>query len=423
MFNWNAKEEFLNKVYRRSHSEHSRRFYGNGIENFHAFCNAKKVVTVIPKNVYKVLDSYAEWLDAKHTKPKTIADYMSAVRKFLGYLDMVIDPTTFKSKVTMPRVSKIADEPLKLEDVRTILSKGRPNKKTRALILVLLSSGMRIGEALSVRVGDLDTSSEPPTILIKAEYAKTRTARVAYMSDEARDALKEVIVDAPKERLAFDYSGDLWQREKVTVRTFREVVERAGLGQKIENHRIHKIHFHNFRKFFLTKGTDKIGEHAAHALCGHGFYMDTYYRKSEEERKQDYLALMPSLTAFGSIEMEAEHAKLMREIRVNLSMLIEDESQREQMMKEIEKFGPKMTQDEILQSVRKMLRNSSNDPLLKWAKEPKATGHSSNNGLLQVDPQKKRISCSEEEVQKYLDMGYVPRFEMRNGSVVMEYEA
>ena len=28
------------------------------------------------------------------------------------------------------------------------------------------------------------------------------------MSDEAKDALKELIADVPKERLVFDYSGD-----------------------------------------------------------------------------------------------------------------------------------------------------------------------------------------------------------------------
>jgi hypothetical protein len=103
-------------------------------------------------------------------------------------------------------------------------------------------------------------------------------------------------------------------------------------------------------------------------------------------------------------------------------MLIEDESEREKMMKDIEKFGPKMTQDEILENVRQMLRNSANDPLLKWAKEPKALGKPKNEATGQGQAVKKRISCSQDEVQKYLDLGYAPRFEMRNGNVVMEYE-
>ena len=421
--NWQAKEEFLQKVYRRSKSEHSRRFYALGIKCFQEYCEAASVKDVDQKNVYAVLDSYVAWLDKKGLKAKTIADYVSAVRKFLAYLDIEIQSSTFKSKVTMPKVSKIDDKPLNLDELRQVIAKGRPNPKMRALIYTLVSSGMRLGEALNIAVGDVNLKEEPASISIKAEYSKSRTGRVAYISDEAKEALKEIMPrNTPKERLVFEYSGDLWQREKVATRTFREVVERAGLNEKIQNHRIHKIHFHNFRKFFLTKGTDRIGEHAAHALCGHGFYMDTYYRKSEEERKQDYLALMPNLTVFGGNEMEAEHARLMREIRVNLSMLVEDESQREKMMKEIEKFSPKMTQDEILENVRQMLRNSANDPLLKWAKEPKPLEQSKNEATTQVQRVKKRISCSPGEVQKYLDLGYAPRFEMRNGSVVMEYE-
>lgn len=43
---------------------------------------------------------------------------------------------------------------------------------------------------------------------------------------------------------------------------------------------------------------------------------------------------MPILTVFGGSEEEAERARLMRDIRVNLSMIIEDEVEREQMMKD-----------------------------------------------------------------------------------------
>lgn len=95
---------------------------------------------------------------------------------------------------------------------------------------------------------------------------------------------------------------------------FRRVVDRAGLNDLIEDHRIHKVHFQMFRKFFLTKGSDVIGEHAAHALCGHGFYMDTYYQKSEDERAADYQKLMPKLTVFGTAEGPAGRADFNREI-------------------------------------------------------------------------------------------------------------
>jgi len=302
---WARKDEFIEKMYRRSKSIHSKRYYAFGIDKFKKFCKEKNL-KVNKTNIYDSLDSFVAWLDRKKIKPKTIADYMSAVRKFLNYIGMEVDPTTFKAKVIMPKVTKIADEPLTINDVRLLLTKGRPNPKLRGLILTLLSSGMRIGEALSVKVGDLNLESNPAEVSIKAAYAKTRVGRVSYVSDEAKDVLKEVVKDSPKESLVFEYSGDLWQREKVAIRTFREIVDRAGLGQMIEDHRIHRIHFHSFRKFFLTKAVDLLGDHAGHALCGHGFYMDTYYKKSDDERKADYLKLMPYLTVFGEARMDLQ---------------------------------------------------------------------------------------------------------------------
>jgi Phage integrase family len=176
----------------------------------------------------------------------------------------------------------------------------------RGLILFLLSSGMRLAEALHVEVKDLDLGVQPSRVRLRAEITKGKRARVAYLSDEAVEAVEVITRKAAPERLVFDYGGDIWSREKIATVNFRRVAARAGLGDMIEGHRIHKVHFHVFRKFFVTKGSDVIGEHAAHALCGHGFYMDTYYQKSEEERAADYLKLVPHLSAFSKIETSKE---------------------------------------------------------------------------------------------------------------------
>lgn len=310
---WGLKDDFVERMFRRSRSVHSRRYYSFGVQKLEAYCREKKL-NVSQRNVYDVIDSFVGWLDGKGVKPKTIADYVSASRRFLVYAGINVEPALFKARVVMPKVTKIVDEPLRLEDVRLLLTRGRPNPKMRALILTLLSSGMRVGEALSIRGSDLDLEGDPATVSIQAQYAKSRVARVAYVSDEAKEALKILVAGRPKDRLVVEYSGDLWQREKVATRTFRELADRAGLGEMIENHRIHKVHFHSFRKFFLTKAVDTLGDHAGHALCGHGFYMDTYYKKSEEERRSDYRRLMPHLTVFGETGKGDIRSELVRQL-------------------------------------------------------------------------------------------------------------
>jgi integrase len=282
------EKEFLEKVYRRSHSDHSRRYYEFGIRNFSKFCADKGIAALSQQDICRVLDDYVNWLDKRGTKPKSIADCMSAVRRFLGYLEIEVDPVKFRANVTMPRVTLIDDKPININELRLVLAKGRATQQMRALVFTLISSvissGMRIGEALSIRVSDLNLQMRPATIQIKPEYSKTRTGRVAYISDEARSALDEIIKGKARDEFVFPYIGDkLWIREKHANRAFRRMVERAGFNDLIEGHRIHKLHFHNFRKFFLTKGSDTIGEHAAYALCGHGFFLDTYYQIRRRE--------------------------------------------------------------------------------------------------------------------------------------------
>lgn len=301
MLDWGKADRFIEGIYRKSHSTHSRHFYSFGIRKLKEFCDERHI-RITQANLYEVLDEYVGWLDAKKLKPKTILDYMSSAKRFMVFCGLEIDEKKLRNRVSMPRVLKIAEEPLRIEQVKRLLTIGKPNVNMRGLILLLLSSGMRLSEALNLKVKELDLNAHPARASLRAEITKAKRARIAYMSDEARVAIEEVIHDAPPDRLMFGYSGDIWSRTKIATVNFRRVVERAGLGDKIEGHRIHKIHFHIFRKFFLTKGSDVIGEHAAHALCGHGFYMDTYYQKSEEEREADYLKLMPKLTVFGNEE-------------------------------------------------------------------------------------------------------------------------
>lgn len=324
MLDWEQADKFIEGVYRRSHSVHSKHFYSFGIRKFRQFAEEKKV-RLTQSNLYDTLDEWVGWLDKQGLKPKTIVDYNSAVKRFLVFCGYEIDEKKFRNKVSTPRVMKIAEEPLKMEQVRQLLTVGKPNPRMRALILLLLSSGMRFTEALSLTVNDLDLKSKPAKASLRAEITKGKRARVAYMSDEAKDAVSEVVKGASPDRFVFDYSGDIWSRNKIATVTFRRVVARAGLGERLENHRIHKIHFHIFRKYFLTKGSDVIGEHAAHALCGHGFYMDTYYQKSEEERAADYLRLMPYLSVFGKGEGVDLKTEVKREILIQIGGYTKEE--------------------------------------------------------------------------------------------------
>ena len=71
------------------------------------------------------------------------------------------------------------------EDVRALLS-VIDNTRNRALVLMLLRTGMRIGEPLSLRVQDIDLKEQKVFI---HEARKTGVGRVVYFSADAKEAL------------------------------------------------------------------------------------------------------------------------------------------------------------------------------------------------------------------------------------------
>jgi len=79
-------------------------------------------------------------------------------------------------------------QPIEPGDVKQILKKIRGKPRDRAMILVLLRTGMRISELLSTKMQDINLRERK--ILIY-ESAKNRIGRVVYLSEDARVALRK----------------------------------------------------------------------------------------------------------------------------------------------------------------------------------------------------------------------------------------
>jgi integrase len=56
--------------------------------------------------------------------------------------------------------------------------------------MLLAAIGTRPGEALSIRIKDLDLDSNPSKLFVRGEYTKTRTDRTIFLTDELAHQLK-----------------------------------------------------------------------------------------------------------------------------------------------------------------------------------------------------------------------------------------
>src|SRR5574340_1729546 len=77
----------------------------------------------------------------------------------------------------------------------------------------------------------------------------------------------------------------------------------------------YKIHIYSFKKFAFTVMADVLGEIAARAIKGDREYVLTYYRKSREERAEDFRKVIPKLSVFGSDEGSTMREQVESKIR------------------------------------------------------------------------------------------------------------
>ncbi len=123
-----------------------------------------------------VLEDFKKFANSlADSPPKTISTYTGAVKVFFADHDLEItskDLRKLRRRNVLPRKAR-AITPDKIpskNQLRTILN--YLDIKGRSVILFLVSSGCRIGEALQIMVEDFDAESDPPLVKIRGNTTK-----------------------------------------------------------------------------------------------------------------------------------------------------------------------------------------------------------------------------------------------------------
>ena len=301
-------QKFLERVGRRG----SEKSVENAITGVLALSSyAKKLPDEIVKDVkeggsvYELLDDYVGWLvnECKAT-PNTTRDRLSMAKKFLRSRDIDVSNDKVRSKVELPRMfTRTRDRAPTPAELRSVLL--HTNGRGKTVIAMLASSGMRVGEFLSLRVKDLDFTKSPTTAYLRAEVTKDRQARYCFMSDEATLLLKEFLGERINDKNAYlfpsstrgqehDINGPMsyWTVDGILTNALRS----AGLEEKDEYGR-DMIHVHCLRKFFFSQMVPLLGREVVEALMGHKQFLDASYRRfTEDQMRSFYLKGMNAVT-------------------------------------------------------------------------------------------------------------------------------
>lgn len=254
--------------------------------------------------------------------PKSIRLKLSAVNMFLIENDVELSQKFWrrlKRKVKGSRALTIDKIPSNQELKRIVMHLPIQGK---ALFLMLASSGMRIGECLQLTLKDIDLDAKPIRIQLRGEYTKTGNPRLAFISNEAGDTMREWLQNREqyiKTAVAKSSFPKTTENDRLFPFTssvayimWRGALKKARLSERDPSTNHRKVHPHVLRKFFRTRLGAVIPVDVTEALMGHeGYLTEVYRRYSPEQLAEFYLKGEHALLVFTEAQ---ELGKLREEI-------------------------------------------------------------------------------------------------------------
>ena len=232
------------------------------------------------------LEAFIEHEQDRGMHISTVRTRLACIIAFLHFLmeqDVISGSLLKRSiKLKLPDTLPRAMNP---SDVRKLLS-VIDDTRDRALILLLLRTGIRIGEALGLRLNDLDIRDRKVHLF---EGEKNSMGRVVYLSDDALFAIKLWLRRRDKNKeFVFYGQGNRGLCYSAGRSRFVNYLKKAGLEQK--GYTVHCLR-HTFASELLNAG---MRLECLQQLLGHQEIEVTrrYARLTDRTREEEYFRAM-----------------------------------------------------------------------------------------------------------------------------------
>ena len=290
----------LNKLKPRKHDKpllKAIRIFCGGVDPYELVCRARKGEVDLAAHFAILVNGL------RGLAPKTISFYLSLVRKWLRVMGVHVDNRAIRDLVEIPRVepSKSDRAPTR-EELRRILLNCSP--RNRVMFQLIAVCGLRLSEALRLKVGDviMDGGLGAPHLRVKS--AKTGRIRLVPLTGEMAEILRDYIGRGrdPDEYLFHPGGRPRKQIHKDDAyKYFMEAVRKAGLLRKDSSGRGYELHPHSLRKFFKTQlESAGVNPLLIERWMGHnlGSVAQAYFRPSDEYLRKEWQKAEEALTLY-----------------------------------------------------------------------------------------------------------------------------
>ena len=279
-------EQYLRHKYRRNCKSNTLRQAAISLEQFLSFF-AESGNTVLEQLSREDIEAFVEALQDRGLKPTTVNTRLRGVYAFVRFL--IIEHRGFdyglmerKIKLKLPDQLPRAIDGHHLDQLLSVID----NRRDRALILLLLRTGMRIGELLNCRLEDIDLTEQK--ILIY-QSDKTSVGRAVYYSKDAQQALLAWlrVRDPLKEHVFYGRTAKPLCYEAARA-IFNKYLHKAGL--QYSTYTLHCLR-HTFATDLLNA---RMPLECLQVVLGHTSLEVTrrYARLSDKTREEEYFRAM-----------------------------------------------------------------------------------------------------------------------------------
>jgi integrase/recombinase XerD len=232
------------------------------------------------------LEGFIEQEQDRGLRISTVRTRLACILAFLHFLmEQEIIPGSLLKRGIKLKLPDVLPRAMNPSDVRKLLC-VIDETRDRALFLLLLRTGMRIGEALGLRLNALDIKDRKIHLF---EGEKNSMGRVVYLSDDALFAIKLWLTRRDKNKEFVFYGQSNGHLCYSTGRgLFVKYLRKAGLDQK--GYTVHCLR-HTFASELLNAG---MRLECLQQLLGHQDIEVTrrYARLTDTTREEEYFRAM-----------------------------------------------------------------------------------------------------------------------------------
>jgi site-specific recombinase XerD len=324
---YNKEENSYQNFQDRIHAAETLEMYDRNLDRFLVKCNIKSydaLTEMSKKEIQLKLQDHVRWLK-KVLHPNSIAGTMAGIFKFLDCNEVEFNDKNIRSMYPAKKKPSNA-EAYSLEQLQMLVKRAswQCSKRNQAMVLVFVSSGVRKGSVVRLKMSDLIPIEDTYMIVV---YRGEKEEYVTFMTPEAADVLK-VYFDQRRE-LGEELTDDSYvftnkkgMGKPISVEAVGSIIEYLLQNTKVsfkkdeERGRFNVAKLHGMRKFCDTQMEESgISHSKLQKIMGHmNGLAGLYYDAKSDKLFEEYKKAIPLLTIQPHIREQNKVAELQSQI-------------------------------------------------------------------------------------------------------------